>query len=236
MILPRLENAEDLIKENLSYKSVYPKKDDKSNYVGIELEFIISQGNINKLEILLMNYNLLNKVTLTDDSSIDYDYYANLEGMEIRVLDTETNIKNTMKQVIKILKLCGVEVNSSCGLHVHMDARNRNKTKLFDNFIMCQEYLYSLVSRSRKDNDYCAYRSIFGGKAENNLTEHYYGVSKSSQCNTIEIRMHESTLNLKKINRWLDLLIVIANRKTKLKRNLQIIPKDVIIKRLGLVA
>jgi hypothetical protein len=218
--------------DRLLYRNLTPKLDDKNNYVGVEIECIVS-CDIDKVTDLLIQNNLVNKVIITEDGSIDIDDYSDGEGIELRILDTEQNIKYTVNKVIKLLKSIKATVNESCGLHVHLDARNRDKNKLFNNFMICQDYLYSLVADYRKDNTYSYWRPL--DHYNKNDNEHYYGVSRSDK-GTVEIRMHHGTLNTNKINRWIDLLVLIANRKTQLKRKIDIIPKNEVIKKLKLVA
>lgn len=167
--------VKDLKKAILLYttqtKSLRPKNNKK--YVGVELECIIpfpspehdgddddgdyydTTGRILLLS-LFSEAGLANKVRCGYDGSIKH---RKMEcGVEVRILDTEKNIFDTIEKVCQILTNLGARVNNSCGLHVHLDMRNRPDDEIsmiFDNLLKSQDYLRSLVAKHRIRSTYC---------------------------------------------------------------------------------
>lgn len=195
-------------KQRKGFKSIDRKKFPVSrtkNYVGVELELLCPVDSIQDLKNLFILNNLASKIEVGYDGSIEsmegdpIDVYAEHQSFEIRVIDTEENITNTIKQVTKLLKNVKAFTNASCGLHVHLDMRNRNAEKSFKKLIDHLPYLKKKVNPSRLYNEYCEINpendTYEGGK--------YRAISPCKRLNTIEVRLHEGTLDSKKINKWI---------------------------------
>lgn len=198
------------------YKELVPWSD--KHFVGVELEFI-SKYDQEYLLMHLTDAGLEDYINLKDDGSIDYtDEHPH--SHEINILAPQTQIKRIVKQVCSVLQDLECVVNYSCGLHVHLDMRNRDKEKCFANLVAAQPLLYSMVSKSRRNNNYC--RPTEGTNWR--LTEKYQGVNSLaySRYKTLEVRIHSGTLNATKITNWIDLLVkIIEGKKTTPIVNIQ---------------
>lgn len=182
------------------------------NYIGVEIEFICPNYTRAQLEQLFIKAKLTDKIHIGYDGSIqseDNDPVKNVDadlyGFEIRILDTEKQIPFTVKKVCNILKKVKAFTNKSCGLHVHLDMRNRNKDKCYTKLYNNLELLKDKVASHRLYNDYCILNS------SSNLTtaEKYNAINPKTSINTIEVRLHEGTINANKINDWIKTLTTI---------------------------
>lgn len=197
---------EDLVEDGVFDLEGKPKT--KETHVGIEIECI---SVISKLEVikLLAENNLLDNVDVGDDSSIDYDFDET--GYELRLISSEKNLQNNLKKLSKVLKKGKFKVNSSCGLHVHLDMRNRNAEKCYQKLINFQDILFGMVNKSRWNNQYCLYTP--------NMNDKYRGINflPMSDLKTIEVRMHHGCVDVNRIYNWVKLLINCINLKYSVK-------------------
>jgi len=194
----------DLIEDVSDTRLITPLS--KKNHVGVEIEFI-SKSEYFDIAFDIRDSGLENKVVLGFDCSINSLQQG--EGYEVKVIDEESSINNTLKQVLLILRDHKAYTNESCGLHVHIDTRNRDVNKVFHNFLYAQDLLYKLSSDDRKYSTYCRKQDL------NNIctySSHSYGI-EISEIDTIEIRMQDATLDLKLISNWIKLLITIAKKR-----------------------
>jgi hypothetical protein len=214
------------------YKRKSPKLDDPENYVGVEIEFH-SPCHRNELADIFFNEKLYNNCTLMCDASLgEYEdihgtYYY---GHELCIFAREDEINNLIKRAINILENeCHAEINDDCGLHIHIDARNRNQFALFSKLIKCEKLLFNLVDQNRENSEYCQRLNIESKDAKGIWQEaggrigdiydgydkgRYYAVNGPHSYNkhqTIEVRLHQGTLEYKEITNWLKLLLSIAN-------------------------
>lgn len=133
------------------------------------------------------------------DSSIDTPDNSEYFGCEIAVLTSD--FKN-LEKLCKFLSDYGAKINSSCGLHVHLDARKmiNDKTKLSDtalnNLNNTQDVLFSMLPKSRAKSNYC--------KKGYSYSDRYHAINCTaiSKFNTVEIRMHSGTTDFDKIKNW----------------------------------
>ena len=137
----------------------------------------------------------------------------------------------------------GSKVNWRCGLHVHLDMRNRNKELAFHNFVKAQRIMFAMNPRSRldgtradgrKDEVYSrrfdttdweeaikesiAYGEKMAREKHNGVDySRYFGVNPRAfeRHKTIEIRIHSGSTNFEKINNWVNILVAIVNKTNK---------------------
>ncbi len=143
---------------NLQHENKYPKS--SSNHVGIELEFYCNTTR----ELLAIDFfraGLKDKVQVGTDRSVKL-FTLGFFGHEIRIIDEECKIKDTVKLVCDIISKYKAKVNKTCGLHVHLDMRNRNKDVCFYNIVKSQDMLFKMVPGNRKFNKYCLTNLING--------------------------------------------------------------------------
>lgn len=211
----------------------------KDNYVGVEIEFLLKPAIQKTLVSELIKAGLEYNVHVGRDGSVtDTEFQpvyrtvrrdgwtdtviANeskrMTGMEIRVLATEKEIPDVIKKTCKIIKTLGGKVNATCGLHVHLDMRNRDFDKVFNNFYFSQNLLFSTQPLMRKNGTYSKML-----KSKNRTGDRYYGVNRLAyqEHKTLELRMHEGSIDEKEILVWIGSLIRIANLEKKLGRQLK---------------
>jgi hypothetical protein len=140
--------------------------------------------------------------------------YKPLKDFELAFLFKEKDLRESIIQIKAILKEMKAKVNSSCGLHVHLDMRNRDPNVCFARLLTHQDMLFKLVKKNRRNNPYC--QSVppdttvdqeYGG--------HHAAINSSalSEHNTLEIRLHHGTVNTREIYRWIKLLTTIVEGK-----------------------
>jgi hypothetical protein len=191
------------------FKSKSPK-DAATHYVGVEIEFI-SKGDRDDIADALYEAGLSPYVNLKGDGSVRTDD-THRHAHELCIIATESEIKRVVNEACAILIKIGSKVNKSCGLHVHLDMRNRDAAKSFSNLVSMQNILYRMVPASRKANTYC---KPTRGKTYRILDERYHGINSQSmrRHNTLECRIHSGTIDSLKINNWIELLIASANHQ-----------------------
>lgn len=224
----------------------------KHKYLGIEIEFV-TPFEYEKVMDLLVASDLSNYCHLGSDGSIEeviytgnkvrremFDNIGSLvghelvdeelcgEGFELRVLCTEVELVSVMKRVGTVLKQCKAQVNESCGLHVHLDMRNRDFVKSAKHLLLKQNEMFNMVPTHRKYNSYCAFNDLTPSGVKKRLrlnkTVNTAGLGRSAVniCaynvhKTIEIRLHEGTTNWVEIVNWSKYLIAVCDKKKQSK-------------------
>lgn len=190
-------------------KGMKPKT--KDNYIGLELE-CVSLSSAAEVFEYLHDLKLDKYVDVTEDASISYDDYDGEYGYEFRVLFKEKEINTVLNKFGKFLSLIDVTVNNSCGLHVHLDMRNRDVKKVYGNLLGAQDLLFSLVDNHRRKNSFCSYTV--------SKYDRYQAINYSaySSYKTIEIRLHQATKDVNKIKNWIKFLLLIVNSKKNIRK------------------
>jgi hypothetical protein len=193
---------------------------DNAKHVGIELEFI-SKSDSNMLAALLIGKQLWKYVTLKSDGSVkgnkEYPYVH-----ELCVLAKEDEVTNILQKVCAVLKTAKCAVNKTCGMHVHLDMRERIKEVVFANLVCAQPFLYAMNPPSRQEavngNTYCAFTK---SKVFNPRMNRYSGINAAAYNRhlTIEVRIHAGTILYEKIANWVELLLKIVNKPEAMKRS-----------------
>lgn len=201
--------AEDLVYDyidNVIDVKTKPKSTEKINYIGIEFECF---SKLDKADILekLLEHGLANCVQISDDGSIEQDFG---DPYELKILLPEKKLKQTLEKLGKIIKKPKFGVNDSCGLHIHLDMRNRDVEQCYKKLLKFQDALFALVKKDRWNNDFCLYTN-------ENSNGHYYAISKEAyyKYKTLEVRIHHATLDMSSIEKWIALLLnVISSKKS----------------------
>lgn len=130
-------------------------------------------------------------------------------GLEVCILFDASKGFKKLEKLCKVLADNGATVDSSCGLHVHLDYHGFSKTQVlaigrhFEKFL---PVLSQLVPASRRSNNYCKLKACDSDRySAINLTAF-------SKHKTIEVRLHSGTTSFEKIKNWVELLICIKNR------------------------
>jgi len=206
-------------------KAKAPNKESKNKYVGIELE-LVAKVNRNKLNELLCKAFLAGYVYVKHDGSITIENDGEYPH-EITVLCKEQDVPSVVNRLCAVLnsKEVGAYVNNSCGLHVHIDCRNRKPNDVYNNVTRCLPLLKKMVPQNRINSQhatrYCKMNQTSSwDDAQNN--DRYMAVNVQSYRNlkTIEIRMHSGTTNAAKIINWCSILCGAANHPTLLDKDI----------------
>lgn len=125
-----------------------------------------------------------------------------------------------VKAVMAALRSVGAKVDNRHGMHIHLGVGDINWTQrmtLFKNYKAVQPLLFSLVARSRLHNTYCNplstiridewVRFALHGRAGVGSHTDSMNITNIGRIGTIEMRMHQGTLNGKKATEWIKLLI-----------------------------
>lgn len=182
-----------------------PTAKEKINYVGIEIE-CFSRYDKGELQEKFLEHDIKN-VQIDTDGSIEPDFG---EDFELKVLLKEKDLKAGLSKLGKVVKKGKFGVNDSCGLHIHLDMRNRDVEKCYQKLLKFQDVLFSMVDKDRWSSEYCQYNRKYG------VSGHYSAINKDSayaEHRTIEIRLHHATLDMKKIEKWISLLLTIIGTK-----------------------
>lgn len=197
------DNLEDALEDYSDNRTLKPKA--KKNHIGIEIECFSDKTNFDCM-FLLAKHKLQKYVQIGKDGSID----TYLNEYEFRVLIPENELKLVFKRLGKFLKEGKFKVNDSCGLHVHLDMRNRDVEACYKKLVKFQNIMFGLVDKDRWENDYCKWTP-----SHYNPTDRFYAVNRQAYAShqTIEIRLHHGTVDIKKIENWVNLLIKALNDK-----------------------
>jgi len=152
-------------------------------------------------------------VTVKSDGSISSPTRGSYFETEITILFTRGN-KAPLRKLCSVLKELKTQVNKSCGLHVHLDCRDlapkkssqpryddplprelRRRGEKLENVL---PLLMQMVSKSRRNNSYCAPRMSEQRSAIN--------LGAFNKHRTIEVRLHQGSVNFEKIAQWVELL------------------------------
>lgn len=202
----------------------------KDNHVGVELEFA-SDLDFDQLCDLFNDTGLHKHVSIAEDGSVGGGVF----GAEIRVIAPEKEIKKVVRIVCALIAPFG-RVNATCGLHIHLDMRNRDASTSFDKLVAAQPVLFAAAKKERYTNTYCdpvPYDAHFGWQSQH--VGSYGGGERSVAVNelamrrhkTIEVRLFDGTLDAKTINTRIDLLLsIIANDKPLNKCTLPVLKRQ----------
>jgi len=201
-----------------------PAKQFKNNYIGIELELFCKLDRPNLLR-KFVEARLAGYIYVKDDGSLrpENNYYPH----EVTILCRQDDVKDIVPKIIKVLRSpdCDAAVNNSCGMHIHIDARNRDPIVMYDRLVRALPLLTKLVPKDRTTNRYCMYNTCsdlksyyIDGKIENgptNREQRYHAINPVSIAShkTIEVRLHSGTLNAEKIINWIDICTSIVDKE-----------------------
>lgn len=205
-------------------------KELSQNYVGVEIEFL-SNISPDELGLKLYQAGLGRFVTLKEDGSIKCshgNYPSNCNEHKVKeyahelcVIAKEGEYVDILKKACKVLEEVKATVNKSCGMHTHIDMRNRNPDMAYQNLISSQHILLKMNPASRtekfaKKNNQRNFQeaTVRGGNTGGNYDEErYYGINAKSfpKHQTIEIRFHAGTIDFTKITNWVAILLKIVN-------------------------
>jgi len=183
------------------------------HYVGIEIECYSKISRVS-LQKLFFKYDLEEFVMISDDSTIDPpdtdgddEFYYHT--FELRLLIPQDNLGVTLKRFGKVFRLARLKTNESCGLHVHLDMRQRRVDECYAKLRSFQDALFAIVNKDRWNNSYCR-QNLADTRA------HHMGINRSAyeEHRTIEVRMHHGCVDTSQIEKWIRLLINVIQAKS----------------------
>lgn len=197
-----------------SFQVYEPKRPQCDNpYVGIELEFI-SLCEKSTLGAAIADAGLTQYVHLHHDGSVDCSPNRGGESFEISVLVQQSKVAEVIPKLCKVLNGHSSYVNGTCGMHVHLDMRQRDLNRAFVQLVRAQSTLYAMVPKSRKTNRYCKpTRGLVVDRHTSERASRYKGINARAfrRHKTLEVRIHSGTLSSTKIVNWVELLLAIVD-------------------------
>ena len=193
----------------------------KDNFIGVEIECIVKCSKEYLADVIIED-GLHRYVNLKHDGSIETEGNHNT-AIEITVCAKESEINNVISRLTETLKRKRVaaKVNNSCGLHVHMDMRNRDVRESYSNLFMAQPILLGMVPANRRSShnswadQYCAINVKPTYDEQKTLSRRYHVINAESfnKYKTLEVRVHSGSVNATKINNWINILKSITDYK-----------------------
>ena len=145
------------------------------------------------------------------DGSLENDD-DDLMAVEFTLLVRQDDLSD-LEKLCKLLNGLGATVNESCGMHVHIDSRNKTKAQIrtiAKRFESAMPFLSQLVPKSRRQNRYCQ----LGVSTLDGDRYHAVNLTSFAKHGTVEVRLHSATTNFVKIKNWLKIVsAVYSNRK-----------------------
>ena len=207
------KGLEKFIKDNKT-----PIRDDK-NYLGIEIE-CLHLCDRSELERLFIRERLHRHIQIVGDGSIVSDA-SGYKQSEIRLLAHEDELEDVLAKVGKVLGNRRVDAyaNRSCGLHVHLDARNRSVEQMYENLFNIQTLLRNSQPTSRLVSTYCKENKEKTFKlCKRNDDDRYRVINTNAyeKQKSLEVRVHEGTVDTKEIGNWCKFLNAVVNKDLKI--------------------
>lgn len=204
---------------NLGCEGLKPRT--QHAYVGIEIECIAPIAFDDMAEEIAAS-DIAPYVGLDDDCSLcpnsSVDGYSDNEDdhtFELKVLCKQSEVPVVLPKVCAFLKQRRAYVNDTCGLHVHLDMRGRDPEHAYRRLLRAERLLYRLQPRARTVGEYSYPVDDVDADLEHERTygTHYSGISASAlkKHGTLEVRMHEGTVDAETIVNWVALLLRIIN-------------------------
>lgn len=131
-------------------------------------------------------------------------------SVEVRVCVAESAAEKTIDKVCRVLARREAQVNSTCGLHVHIDCRRRDPDLVFTRLYRALPWLYAVVSDDRRDNSYCRRNASPDMRDQRDRYRALNGEAYDRH-KTIEVRLHQGTVSAETIKHWVRLLLAVAD-------------------------
>lgn len=196
------------------YLSEYQDKSPKTGiqYIGIEIECFAKISRVS-LQKLFFKNDLEEYVMIGDDSSIsppENEDYQDVfwHTFELRLLIPQTNLSAILKRFGRVFRIARLKVNESCGLHVHLDMRQRDVDNCFQKLLNFQDALFAVVNKDRWNNSYCRRTGVTERR-------HHMAINMMAyeEHETLEIRMHHGCIDTDQIEKWIRLLLNVIQAK-----------------------
>ena len=206
---------------------------------GVEAEFynITPERAIEALEAVGIRcsfegytHEVMETWKIVTDGSVTSRGTGRSSGLELvsPIMKGEEGLREVEK-VMNAIDGAGGKVNTTCGLHVHVDTAGMTSTQrknFFLAYVRNQDMMDRLVSQSRRNNRHYAQRyeteraiTYYADTVESGTggSSRFFTVNTCSipKYGTLEFRQHQGTLNGKKIVAWVQMLLAIAHTASK---------------------
>lgn len=211
----------------------HKKPTSSENCVGIEIE-MLAPKDIDFMNKEFVKARLHRFVNVGTDGSIRTDMDG-VKAMELRILIPESQLATKLKEICEVLRKNDCYANRSCGMHVHLDMRNRNPELCYKNLFKLQDLMLATQPVGRRNNSYCKPNTAEKLTLKQFETEDRYKVINTASFtkhSTIEIRLHEGATKYKDIFSWVNFLVSTANQKEEIKQKVDSITK---LESLGII-
>jgi hypothetical protein len=195
-----------------------------ATYLGIEIEMLFS-GNMDLFRKLMGQKKLHRNVTITTDASVRSCHNQGYSGVELQVLCKTTEAKQVLQSLQEVFDHPSIDAyaNRSCGLHVHGDMRNRDHVLVYKNLVRIQDVLRGSQPAGRVKNHHCRANTSdkFAVATEESRDARYWTVNPNAYKahSTIEVRIHDGTVDCESIYNWVAFLDCIMSHKSEIPVN-----------------
>jgi len=152
------------------------------------------------------------------------------EGEGIEFVSPPLQGINGLNTVRNLYALAYPVFDDSCGVHVHIDIRDHNdheRLNLVRQFVATKQHWFDYVDPKRLRNRYCyndlpevkgTWQDYYSQFIMYHPADRYYWLNLYSirKYGTIEMRLHEATINVEKVIVWIRTLVEFV---TKVKNN-----------------
>lgn len=152
----------------------------------------------------------LARVSVKEDGSLSCDNGG--VPVEVTMVYNSALGHGKLEQLLKVLNDAGAYVNTTCGLHVHLDMRHFKQDGqavrvLGRRLTRCLPVLKYMMPASRRNNHYCRLEMN-----AINSDDRYCAINLTAfrKFQTIEVRLHSGSVSFEKISNWIDLLKAIV--------------------------
>ena len=174
-------------------------------------------------------HTVMSNWKIVTDSSVTDSGTGRGTGLELvsPILKGEEGLVELAK-ALDALRNAGAKVNTTCGLHVHIDTAGMNgmqRKNFFNAYVRNQDIMDRLVSSSRRNNrQYTArysssnadsYADAFEAGRDGSTRFYTVNICSYNRYGTLEFRQHQGTLNGKKAVAWVKMLLAIAETAAK---------------------
>lgn len=213
------------------YKPVRTPKTPKDVTFGVEIECynidryaLMTAVRANGIQIQAEGYNHRDNDSyykIVNDGSLCGDNTAEIVSPILKGSEG----KKSLKTVCKALEEIGAKVNKSCGLHIHLDAKNmtiKHWRNLIINYARLENIIDGFMAKSRRGNNNCFCRSVslmprleatvLHCDSIDEIARYFatrymkINVEAYARHKTVEFRQHGGTVEFAKIEKWLSFL------------------------------
>lgn len=199
-------NKATLKKQMQQYNA--PADNSKEKYVGVEIEFSCAWPVEEAMEKLIEE-GLAKYTTIGYDGEPPRGHI----GYEWKLLVPQSEINTVLPAMGRLINSIGGMSNRTCGLHVHLDMRNRNPAKCYNNLVRAQKILFGVAHPRRSQSHWCLPQATADIKAAVKGKSAAINPHLADKKNTIEVRIREGIVDGEDMLRWSRLLIAIADNK-----------------------